>query len=145
MKKGAFCSDPFATAAAEPIVGNRVWRTPSYWASEGYACHFILKCIFLPRSARDNDREKHSKKTTTAFLVGERGLRCARCETRVSFLLLRHFILLKMNEMPLIYQDKARDKHRERKLKKRGAFFAGVASRNHASGAEIAAVCAILY
>ena len=29
--------DPFAAAAAQPIVGNRVWRTPSYWATEGYA------------------------------------------------------------------------------------------------------------
>ena len=29
--------DPFAATAAQPIVGNRVWRTPSYWATEGYA------------------------------------------------------------------------------------------------------------
>lgn len=29
--------DPFAAAAVQPIVGNRVWRTPSYWATEGYA------------------------------------------------------------------------------------------------------------
>lgn len=29
--------DVFAATAAQPIVGNRVWRTPSYWASEGYA------------------------------------------------------------------------------------------------------------
>eukprot|EP01043_Picozoa_sp_COSAG02_P128498 COSAG02_NODE_65966_length_256_cov_1.522293_1_plen_85_part_11 len=29
--------DPFAAAAAQPIVGNRVWRTPSYWTTERYA------------------------------------------------------------------------------------------------------------
>ena len=29
--------DPFAAASASPIVGNKVWRTPSYWASEGYS------------------------------------------------------------------------------------------------------------
>jgi hypothetical protein len=29
--------DPFAASSATPLVGNRVWRTPSFWADEGYA------------------------------------------------------------------------------------------------------------
>jgi alpha-glucosidase len=40
--EGGVGGDPWAAANSTPVVGNTVWRTPSYYATDGYAALAVL-------------------------------------------------------------------------------------------------------